>query len=54
MHDKRVRKAHEDADGQEVDINKPFNVGGEELEFPCDPLAGAKNTANCRCICLYR
>jgi len=54
MHDKRVRKAHEEADGQEVDINKPFEVGGEELDFPCDPLAGAKNTVNCRCICLYR
>ena len=54
MHDKRVRKAHEEADGQEIDINKPFEVGGEELDFPCDPLAGAKNTVNCRCICLYR
>ena len=54
MHDKRVRKAHDEADGQEVDIDKPFEVGGEELDFPCDPFATAKNVVNCRCVCLYR
>lgn len=55
MHDKRVRKTHDEADGQEVDINKPFEVGSSELMFPCDLSLGAslKEICNCRCVVVY-
>ena len=53
MHDQRVRKSHVAADGQTVDIDKPFMVGGEELDFPCDPLGSYKNICNCRCTTVY-
>jgi len=55
MHDKRVRKTHDEADGQEVDIDKPFEVGSSELMFPCDLSLGAslKEICNCRCVVAY-
>lgn len=55
MHDKRVRKTHDEADGQEVDIKKPFEVGDSELLFPCDLSLGAhlKEICNCRCVVVY-
>ena len=39
--DDRVRPAHAEADGQIVDKDKPFSVGGE--------LKNAPNDINCRC-----
>jgi len=55
MHDKRVRKTHEEADGQEVAIDKPFEVGSSELMFPGDLSLGAslKEICNCRCVVVY-
>ena len=55
MHDKRVRKTHEEADGQTVAIDKPFEVGGYEMMFCCDKSRGAhsKEVINCRCTCVY-
>lgn len=55
MHDKRVRNSHVEADGQEVDINKPFEVGSSELMFPGDLSLGSslKEICNCRCVCIY-
>lgn len=55
MHDKRVRATHDAADGQEVEIKKPFEVGNSELMFPCDLSLGAnlKEIVNCRCVCIY-
>lgn len=50
--DDRVRVGefdHLDADGQQVPINEPFIVSGEELMFPGDPSASAGNSINCRC-----
>lgn len=47
--DGRVRDAHAEADGQTVEINKDFYVGGEYLKHPGDPNAKAENTINCRC-----
>jgi HK97 family phage portal protein len=47
--DHRTRHAHSEADGQEVPIDMPFNVGGEKLMFPGDPNGSAENTINCRC-----
>lgn len=49
--DGRVRDEHLEADGQIVENNKPFVVGGEELMFPGDKSLGASgwNLYNCRC-----
>ena len=49
MADKRVRAHHAEADGQEVPVDKPFIVGGSEMECPGDPAGGADEVANCRC-----
>jgi SPP1 gp7 family putative phage head morphogenesis protein len=47
--DGRTRPEHATADGQIVDIDKPFIVGGEELMYPGDESGSAWNTINCRC-----
>ena len=48
--DMRVRDAHGKADGQTVDIDEPFIVGGEKMMFPGDPSsASGWNLYNCRC-----
>ena len=43
------RPEHMDADGQKVDLEEPFIVGGEELQYPGDPAGSAANTINCLC-----
>jgi uncharacterized protein with gpF-like domain len=48
-HDDATRDAHADADGQEVDLDAPFSVGGEDLQMPGDPAGDAANVINCRC-----
>jgi uncharacterized protein with gpF-like domain len=52
-HDNRTRHYHAEADGQIVDNDKPFIVGGEKLMFPGDGSMGASgwNLYNCRCSC---
>lgn len=45
----RTRDDHADADGQLVSLDKPFIVGGEELQYPGDPSGSAANVINCRC-----
>lgn len=45
----RTRKDHKAANGQEVDIDKPFRVGGEKLMHPGDPAGSANQIVNCRC-----
>lgn len=35
--------------GQDQEFNKPFFVGGEEIEYPGAPNASAGNVINCRC-----
>jgi vacuolar-type H+-ATPase subunit H len=47
--DDRSRDEHLQADGQIVDIDKPFRVGGEDLMYPGDESGSAGNTINCRC-----
>lgn len=47
--DSRTREEHRDADGQEVDVNDYFDVGGEELMYPADPSGSGWNIYNCRC-----
>lgn len=46
---KRTRKDHKEVNGDEVDIDKPFIVGGEKLMHPGDPSGSAKQIVNCRC-----
>lgn len=48
--DERTRMSHADADGQIVDLNSSFSVGGEQLEYPSDPSGSAENIINCRCV----
>lgn len=45
-----VRAAHRDADGQTVNIDAPFRVGGEALMHPGDPNGSAGNVINCHCV----
>lgn len=54
--DARTRDDHTEADGQTVDIDEPFEVGGEQLIFPGDTSLGAsaENTIHCRCTLSYR
>ena len=47
--DARTREDHEDADGQQVGLDEPFIVGGEELAYPGDPDGSDEQTINCRC-----
>ena len=53
--DVRVRKDHEEPDGQTVELDEPFNVGGYQLMWPGDPSMGAaaKEVINCRCAVIY-
>jgi HK97 family phage portal protein len=47
--DNHTRPDHVEADGQEVDLDEPFVVGGEKLAYPGDPSGSARNVINCRC-----
>jgi HK97 family phage portal protein len=47
--DSRTRDAHAHANGEAVDLDKNFEVGGEELEYPGDPNGSPSNIINCRC-----
>ena len=51
--DDRTRATHLDADGQEVGIDEPFEVGGEELDFPGDPGGSSAETVQCRCTVYF-
>lgn len=46
------RESHDLADGQIVEVDKPFIVGGVELMYPRDPAAPASETINCGCVSL--
>ncbi|MEQ8605176.1 MAG: phage minor head protein [Marivibrio sp.] len=43
------RPGHDLADGQIVDVDKPFTVNGVKLMFPRDPAGPAAETINCGC-----
>jgi HK97 family phage portal protein len=52
--DGHTRPAHAEADGQEVPMDEPFEVGGEQLDYPGDPGGSAANVCNCRCTTYYK
>lgn len=51
--DGRTRPAHAAANGQVVDINEDFIVGGVNMDYAGDPKGGAANVVNCRCVIVY-
>lgn len=54
--DDRTRDLHIEASGQKVpNLETPFVVGGDEMQYPGDPSMGAaaSNTINCRCTVIY-
>lgn len=52
--DEKVRREHRDLDGKAVPITQPFEVDGQDIRFPGDPLAPLRLTANCRCRLTFR
>lgn len=51
--DERVRETHADADGQTVPIDQPFDVGGEQAQYPGDPDLSDEESLNCRCTITF-
>lgn len=51
--DERTRESHATADGQTVNLEDDFNVGGESLAYPSDPAGAAGEVINCRCSVSY-
>ncbi len=54
--DDRTRDLHIMVSGQKVpNLETPFNVGGDEMQYPGDSSLGAdaSNTINCRCTVIY-
>lgn len=53
--DDRVRLTHTLAEGQTVDIDGLFLVGGSKFRFPKDAMyePSAREVVNCRCVCKY-
>jgi uncharacterized protein with gpF-like domain len=49
MLDDVTRISHVFADGQIQNMDDPFIVGGEALQYPKDPNGSIENTINCRC-----
>lgn len=47
--DDRVRDSHAEADGQEVPLDQPFDVGGSQMDYPGDPSGPPEEVINCRC-----
>jgi SPP1 gp7 family putative phage head morphogenesis protein len=53
--DQRTRDDHNDVDGQRRAMDEPFDVAGEQLQWPGDTSMGAGpgNVIQCRCVCTY-
>jgi uncharacterized protein with gpF-like domain len=51
--DGRTRSSHVSANGQVVDMNEDFTVGGMPMGYAGDPKGGAANVINCRCVIIY-
>lgn len=51
--DDRTRDAHQELDGQVVDVDEPFHCSLGNIMFPGDPSADPANVYNCRCTMVY-
>lgn len=49
----RTRPTHQSANGQIVNLEDPFIVGGASLDHPGDPSGPAREVINCRCTMTY-
>lgn len=47
--DGHTRTEHGQLDGQKVDVDKPFSIGGYTIAYPGDPHAHPAMIYNCRC-----
>jgi len=54
--DDKVRLSHELSEGQTVDIDGLFLVGGSQMRFPKDTMydPAPEEIINCRCVCEYK
>lgn len=52
--DSRTREAHIELDGQEREIDEPFENSLGEIMYPGDPNADAANVYNCRCTMITK
>lgn len=52
--DDRTREAHLKLDGQEREIDEPFDSDLGEIMYPADPDARPENVYNCRCTLTYK
>lgn len=52
--DERTREEHLELDGQERDIDEPFENSLGEIMYPGDPDADPANVYNCRCTMVTR
>lgn len=52
--DERTRDAHAALDGQEQDVDKPFESPLGKIMYPGDLSANPANTWNCRCTLIYK
>lgn len=44
---------HWHVNGQRRDMQTPFDVSGEKLDYPGDPKGSAGNIVNCRCVLVF-
>lgn len=51
--DSRTREPHIESNGQTVQFESKFSVGGTKMAQPGDPAGGAANRCNCRCAVVY-
>lgn len=51
--DGRERQSHKEADGQKINLNDKFYVGGYPMDHPGDPDAPAEETIQCRCTVTF-
>lgn len=51
--DARTRPTHARANGQTVDMDEKFEIGGTQMQYAGDSAGGAKNVINCRCVIIY-
>jgi SPP1 gp7 family putative phage head morphogenesis protein len=49
--DDRTREAHEAVDGDQREMDEPFEVDGESIDIPGE--GSAENSINCRCTLIY-